>query len=416
MANTKIWVYAHWTGIEVPECIGVLTAQQAKGRKAFSFEYDKNWISSKAQLVLDPDIAWFEGAQYPNGKENFGVFMDSMPDTWGKRLMEKKAAQHARERGMKSVILYDIDYLLGVYDESRMGALRLKLDPEGAFLDDNNHHPTPHWSGLRELQHAAAMVESDEDGKDIAKWINVLVAPGSSLGGARPKANILDDSGHPWIAKFPSQNDKVDKAAWEYLAYLLAQKAQIEMAESKIEIVGDNKHHTFFTKRFDRSKGERIHFASAMTMTGKSEAIIKDHAASYLDLAEFIQYSGLKVQADLHQLWRRIIFNILISNTDDHLRNHGFIIEKNGWRLSPAYDINPSIEKEGLALNIDTQNNALDIGLAISVGEYFQLSEKQMDLIISQVQAAVLDWKMIAMDIGISREEQQYMSHAFANQ
>ena len=414
MANKRdIWVYAHWMGMQVPECIGVLTVQQAKGRKAFSFEYDHGWISSKAQLVLDPDIAWFKGAQYPNGKENFGVFMDSMPDTWGKRLMEKKAAQLARDEGKPVPTLYDIDYLLGVYDESRMGALRFKLDPDGAFLDDNNHHPTPHWSSLRELQYAAAMVEADDQGKDAGKWIALLVAPGSSLGGARPKANILDDNGHPWIAKFPSQNDKVDKAAWEYLVYQLALDAGIEMAASKIETVGDNKHHTFFTKRFDRLNGERIHFASAMTMTGNSEDIIKDQPASYLDLAEFIQYSGSGVQADLHQLWRRIIFNIAVSNTDDHLRNHGFIIENNGWRLSPAYDINPSVEKDGLALNIDTHNNALDAGLAKSVGEYFQLDEPQMDIIISEVKAAVKNWEKLAADIGIARSEHQYMARAF---
>ncbi|MEO6718708.1 MAG: HipA domain-containing protein [Ferruginibacter sp.] len=262
--------------------------------------------------------------------------------------------------------------------------MRFKLDPDGPFLDDNKSHPIPNWSGLRELQHAAAMVEADKEGKDAGKWISILIAPGSSLGGARPKANILDDNEHPWIAKFPSQNDTVDKAAWEYLAYQLALNAGIEMAPSKMEKIGSNKHHTFFTKRFDRLNGERIHFASAMTMTGNGEDIIKDQPASYLDLAEFIQYSGSNVQLDLHQLWRRIIFNIAISNTDDHLRNHGFIIENNGWRLSPAYDINPSVEKDGLAMNIDTHNNALDLKLAKSVGQYFQLNEPQMDQIISE--------------------------------
>ncbi|MEO6549717.1 MAG: HipA domain-containing protein [Ferruginibacter sp.] len=414
MANkTDIWVYAHWQGMKSPECIGVLTAQQAKGRKAFSFEYDRTWISSKAQLVLDPDIAWFKGAQYPNGKENFGVFMDSMPDTWGKRLMEKKAAQLAREAEKPMPTLYDINYLLGVYDESRMGALRFKLNPDGPFLDDNKEHPTPHWSNLRELQHAAHMIESDDPGKDLAKWIAILVAPGSSLGGARPKANILDDDGHPWIAKFPSQDDTVDKAAWEYLVYRLAIDAGITMATSKIERVGGNKHHTFFTKRFDRLNGERIHFASAMTMTGNSEDIIKEQPASYLDLAEFIQYSGSRPKNDLHQLWRRIIFNIAVSNTDDHLRNHGFLIENNGWQLSPAYDVNCSVEKDGLALNIDTYNNGLDLQLVKSVGEYFQLDEPQMDLIISEVKAVIENWEKLAADIGIPRGEQQYMSRAF---
>lgn len=411
--KTLIWVYAHWVGMEKPECIGVLTAQQAKGRKAFSFEYNHNWINSKAQLVLDPDIAWFKGTQYPNRKENFGMFMDSMPDTWGKRLMGKKSAQLARAADKPTPVLYDIDYLLGVYDECRMGALRFKLYADGPFLDDSKNTPIPHWAGLRALQHAAAMAEIDDGGKDTAKWIAVLLAPGSSLGGARPKANILDDEGHAWIAKFPSQNDRIDKGAWEYLVYRLALNAGITMAESKIERVGNSKHHTFFTKRFDRLLGERIHFASAMTMTGNSENLIKDEPASYLDLAEFIQYSGSSVQADLHQLWLRIIFNIAVSNTDDHLRNHGFIIQNNGWRLSPAYDINSSIEKEGLALNIDAQNNALDYSLAKSVGDYFQLNESKMDIIISTVKTVVTNWQKLATEIGITRAEQEYMARAF---
>jgi serine/threonine-protein kinase HipA len=411
--KTNIWVYAHWAGMPGPKCIGILSAQQAKGKKAFSFEYDKEWIASKEQLLLDPDISWYSGAQYPNNKENFGVFMDSMPDTWGRKLMMRRAAQEAREQGKNAPTLYDIDFLLGVYDESRMGALRFKLDPEGPFLDNNKAYPTPHWSNVRELQHGAAVIESDEDSKDAKKWLAVLIAPGSSLGGARPKANILDDSNHPWIAKFPAKADTIDKAAWEYLAYKLALEAGINMAESRIEKVS-GKHHTFFTKRFDRLNGERVHFASAMTMTGNNEDTIKDNPASYLDLAEFIQYSGSENQADLHQLWKRIVFNIAIFNTDDHLRNHGFILKEDGWRLSPAYDINPSIDKDGLALNIDTSDNALSFQLAKSVGTYFQLNDQQMEEIINQVIAVRQNWRKLADQIGISRAEQQLMEAAFS--
>jgi serine/threonine-protein kinase HipA len=410
--KTDIWVYAHWVGMPDPQCIGVLSAQQAKGKKAFSFEYDKEWISTKAQLVLDSDISWFTGTQYPNKKENFGAFMDSMPDTWGRTLMKRRAAQKARDAGKPAPNLYDIDFLLGVYDKSRMGALRFKLDPDGLFLDDNIESPTPHWANAKELQHAAAIIESDVDNDEAGKWIAMLIAPGSSLGGARPKANILDDHGHPWIAKFPSGNDTINKAAWEYLSYRLALDAGIEMAESRIEKIA-GKHHTFFTKRFDRLDGERVHFASAMTMTGNNEETIKDNSASYLDIAEFIQYSGANIQADLHQLWKRIVFNIAISNTDDHLRNHGLIVVDNGWHLSPAYDINPSIDKEGLALNIDTNNNALDLGLAKSVGGYFQLNDLQMDKIIDEVLKSVSKWKDLAVELGITRIEQVRMSKAF---
>jgi serine/threonine-protein kinase HipA len=398
--------------MEEPRCIGVLSAQQAKGRKAFGFEYDKGWVGTAAQMVLDPDIAWFPGIQYPRGRENFGVFMDSMPDTWGRTLMKRRAAQQARDTGRPAPALYDIDFLLGVYDESRMGALRFKLDPGGPFLDDDKTSPTPHWSSARELQHAAAVLEAGAGDDEIKKWLAILVAPGSSLGGARPKANILDDQGHPWIAKFPSATDTVDKAAWEYVAYQLALKAGIAMSESRLEKI-TGRHHTFFTKRFDRLKGERVHFASAMTMTGNDEDTVRDSPASYLDLAEFIQYSGSGNTADLHQLWRRIVFNIAVSNTDDHLRNHGFVVIGNGWRLSPAYDINPSVDKDGLALNIDTGDNALDFGLAKSVGEYFQLDGKRMDAAIAEVKTAVGQWQAVADNIGIPRAEQQRMRGAF---
>ena len=338
--------------------------------------------------------------------------MDSMPDTWGRKLMIKRAAQEAREQGKTAATLYDIDFLLGVYDESRMGALRFKTKPAGPFLDNTKVYPAPHWANIKELQQAAAIIESGENGKNVKKWLAILIAPGSSLGGARPKANILDNNHHPWIAKFPAKADTIDKAAWEYLAYNLALMAGIDMAESKIEKVSGN-YHTFFTKRFDRLKGERVHFASAMTMTGNNEDTIKNNPASYLDLAEFIQYSGSNNKADLHQLWKRIIFNIAISNTDDHLRNHGFVLKENGWRLSPAYDINLSIDKEGLALNIDTTDNALSFELAKSVGIFFQLSNHQMNEIINEVTTAKKKWKKIADKIGISKQEQELMSTAF---
>ncbi len=410
--KTDIHVYAHWLGIPEPKCIGVLSAQQAKSKKAFSFKYDTDWLRTKEQQLLDPDIAWFSGSQYPNGKENFGMFMDSMPDTWGRTLMKRRAAQIAKETSKPAPVLYDIDFLLGVYDETRMGALRFKLEKDGPFLDNNQGMPTPPWANIRELQYGAEVLENNEDSEEVKKWLAILMAPGSSLGGARPKANIIDDKGHLWIAKFPSKGDMIDKGAWEYLGYKLALKCGIEMSESRIEKVA-GKFHTFFTKRFDRSKDERIHFASAMTMTGQNEDTIKENPASYLDMAEFIQYNGAQNKQDLQQLWRRIVFNIAISNTDDHLRNHGFILGKNGWVLSPAFDINPSIDKNGLALNIDTHNNALDIDLAKSVGEYFQLSEIEMNSIHSEVKSVVRGWKKLASKIGISRTEQEVMSAAF---
>ncbi|RYE18554.1 MAG: type II toxin-antitoxin system HipA family toxin, partial [Sphingobacteriaceae bacterium] len=260
-AKTDIWVFAHWLGMIEPKCIGILSAQQAKGRKSFGFEYNKDWISSGEQYLLDPDLGWYSGGQFPNGKENFGVFTDSMPDTWGRKLMQRRSAQKARENGKPMPSLYEIDFLLGVHDFTRMGALRFKLDPNGPFLDNNESFPTPPWTHIRELQHSAAVFEEDA-GDDHKKWLDILIAPGSSLGGARPKANILDEDGYLWIAKFPSKNDTTDKASWEYLAHKLAIKCGVTMSECKLEPVY-GKYQTFFTKRFDRQKSERIHFASA---------------------------------------------------------------------------------------------------------------------------------------------------------
>ncbi len=414
MATGKqdIYIYAHWKGLEEPQLMGVLSALYAKGKKAFSFEYDKNWLKSKNQLLLDPDIQFYSGPQYPNKKENFGVFLDSMPDTWGKTLMKRREAQRAKEANETPKTLYEIDFLLGVYDKTRMGALRFKLNPEESFLDDNELNPTPPWSSIRALQEAAKNFENEDGNDDLRKWSAVLVAPGSSLGGARPKANILDENKELWIAKFPSKNDTIDKAAWEYLAYQLARKAGINMAPSKIEKISGS-FNTFFTKRFDRETGYRLHFVSAMTMTGHNEDTIRDHLASYLELAEFIQNHGAMVNDNLEQLWRRIVFNIAISNTDDHLRNHGFILTNQGWVLSPAYDLNPSIDKDGLALNIDMDNNALDYELVKSVGEYFRLDNKQMDEIINEVLSVVSTWQAVAKKIGISNKEQNLMSKAF---
>jgi len=414
MAKNKldIYVYAHWKGMKEPQLMGVLSALYAKGKKAFSFEYDKKWLKSKGQTLLDPDIQFYGGPQYSNSKENFGVFLDSMPDTWGRTLMKRRETQEASTKNEKAKTLYEIDYLLGVYDESRMGALRFKTEIDGEFLDNSNRSPTPPWSSIGELQEAAKNFENDNQDEISKKWLAVLMAPGSSLGGARPKANVLDKDKSIWIAKFPAKNDTIDKAAWEFLAYQLAIKAGIQISECRIQKITGN-YNTFFTKRFDRENGERIHFASAMTMTGNTEETIRDNPASYLELALFIQNYGCEVDKNLEQLWRRIVFNIAISNTDDHLRNHGFIITNKGWILSPAYDLNPSIDKDGLALNIDTDSNELDYKVAKSVGDYFRLNEKEMNTIINEILAVVNTWKEIAKEIGITNKEQQLMSKAF---
>ncbi|SFW91238.1 type II toxin-antitoxin system HipA family toxin [Chitinophaga sancti] len=413
MAKTDIWVYAHWKGMAQPKLIGSLSADLGKTGQQFSFKYHKDWLESAEQLLLDPEIGWYTGTQYPIEKENFGVFVDSMPDTWGRRLMQRKAAQSVREKNEHRPRLTDLDYLLQVSDFTRMGALRFKLHPDGPFLNNDNEKPIPPWAHIRELQQSAEKFETDEEVSN--EWLELLIAPGSSLGGARPKANIIDEKGQLWIAKFPAKNDTIDKAAWEYLTYRLAVKSGIKMSDCKVEqIYGPYK--TFLTKRFDREGADRIHFTSAMTMLGYTEQLLRDKTSSYLEIAEFIQYQGAAPMEDLHQLWRRIVFNMSVSNTDDHLRNHGFILTDAGWRLSPAYDLNPSIDKNGLALNVDLDDNTLNYKLAFQVGDYFQLGQTEMTRILTEVTSVVSNWEQDAKGIGIPRSQIQQMVPAFSTE
>lgn len=409
--KTDIWVYAHWVGMYVPKLIGVLSANIGTNSNLFSFAYDEQWISSQEQILLDPDLKWFSGPQYPENKDNFGMFLDSMPDVWGQTLMQRRENQRAKEKDIRPRILNDIDFLLGVYDECRMGALRFKLDPKGPFIDQSSESTVPPSTSLKELQEAVKAIEGESIDKNISKWIKMLLAPGASLGGARPKANfyLKDDM---WIAKFPSKNDIIDKAAWEYLVYRLARDLEIQMSYSSISPITGG-FNTFMTIRFDRVKKERIHFASAMTMTGNSLENLKKNRASYLDIAEFIKFSGANVKEDLKELWTRIVFSISISNTDDHLRNHGFLLTDKGWILSPAFDINPSIENDGLALNIDNENNALDFDLAKDVGKYFMLNKTEMSIILRKVKGVVRKWRGQAYEIGISGRDQELMEPAF---
>ncbi len=281
------------------------------------------------------------------------------------------------------------------------------------FLNDNAATASPPWTSLRELEQASLKFEEDNiDAPEYLKWIDMLVAPGSSLGGARPKASVKDVKNNLWIAKFPSRNDDKDIAAWEMVTNELAIKAGINIAEGKL-LQFKNKYHTFLTKRFDRTKkDERIHFASAMTLLGHKDG---EGAAdvSYLELAEFISRHGATVKSDLEELWRRIVFSICVKNTDDHLRNHGFLLTGKGWVLSPAYDINPNEYGKGLSLNISDTDNSLDLDVALEVANFFRLSTDKAGQIIKKVSNAVKNWKTIAAKYKLSNAEQERMTGAF---
>ncbi|GAA3623300.1 type II toxin-antitoxin system HipA family toxin [Flavivirga jejuensis] len=412
----SISVYADWLSMEKPLLMGILHSDRLKGKEIFSFEYDGDWLQNGPAQLLDPSLQLYSGLHYLNEEQdNFGIFLDSSPDRWGRILMRRREAALARTNEREEHKLFETDYLLGVYDGHRMGALRFKLDEEGPFLNDNKNMASPPWTSLRELEQISLRLEDDDVTEDpqYLKWLSMLIAPGASLGGARPKASIIDNDGSLWIAKFPSLNDQGDIGGWEIVTYELAIMAGVNMAESKAQKLSSD-YYTFLTKRFDRSNdGQRVHFASAMTMLGYTDGQDHTDGASYLELVEFIQSNGANVVQDLEQLWRRIIFSICVTNTDDHLRNHGFLLTNDGWILSPAYDINPIETGTGLKLNISDEDNSLDLNLALEVSEFFRLTEKRATEIIEEVLNAVGNWKEIAIKYGMSRVEQELKSLAF---
>ena len=412
----SISVYSHWLGMDVPLLMGILHSDRLKGKEIFSFKYVENWLQKGPSQLLDPSLQLFSGLHYMNEEqENFGLFLDSSPDRWGRVLMRRREAALSRTEDREEQKLFETDYLLGVYDGHRMGALRFKLEEDGPFLNNNRDMASPPWASLRELEQISLRLEQDNVSEDpeYLKWLSMLIAPGASLGGARPKASIVDNDGGLWIAKFPSRNDQGDIGGWEIVTYELAIAAGINMAESKAQKFSSD-YYTFLTKRFDRTEdGGRKHFASAMTMLGYIDGQDHSDGASYLELVEFIQKYGANVDQDLEQLWRRIVFSICVTNTDDHLRNHGFILTNQGWSLSPAYDINPVETGTGLKLNISDEDNSLDLDLALEVSEFFRLSEERATEIMEEVMVAVSSWNEVAIKYGISRGERELKSIAF---
>lgn len=416
MSSKTIYVYADWERIGSPTLMGQLNCEVVRGKEVFSFNYDGDWLSNSEFRLLDPDLKQFSGAQYLyDDKPNFGIYLDSSPDRWGRMLIKRREAILARTEGRAARPLYETDFLLGVYDGNRMGALRFKLDPDGDFVDSNREFAAPPWTSIRELEHASLQLEADNspDSAEYAKWLRMLIAPGSSLGGARPKANVIDKNGDLWIAKFPSRHDTKDMGGWEAVVNELAAMCDISVAQSKAQKY-NSRHHTFLSKRFDRGEaGGRIHFASAMTMLAKSDGEDASTGASYLDLVEFIITQGADVNNNLEELWRRVVFNIAVSNCDDHLRNHGFILTDNGWILSPAYDINPDEYGTGLKLNISEEDNSLDFDIALSVAFHFRVSNDRGVAIIEKVKTEVAKWQAVATKYGIPRAEQEQMLSAF---
>ncbi|ETK20336.1 HipA domain-containing protein [Pseudomonas sp. FH4] len=417
---TRIAVYADWAQLGTARRLGFLHARRGGAGELFEFEYEQAALADPllALAPIDPRIGLFDGPQYPaQGRDTFGVFSDSSPDRWGRMLMNRRLDRDKRAARVPShTRLFESDYLLGVHDAFRVGALRFKRDDLGPFLDEREGLAAPPLVQLRQLEAASRALENDHDNTAIegVEWLRMLIAPGGSLGGARPKASVVDPDGHLWIAKFPSLRDEHNVGAWEYIIGSLAEGCGLRVAAMEAERYA-SEHHCFRVKRFDRTaQGQRIHFASAMTLTGHTDGEDGSTGVSYLELARVLINQGASTQADLRELWCRIVFNLLVSNTDDHLRNHGFLLEPGrGWHLSPAYDMNPDHYGQGLKLNISEHDNALELELARSVAGYFRVPLNEADRLIEAFKGVVRQWPTLANAMGISRQEQERMSRAF---
>ncbi len=394
------------------ELIGTIYLSQIRGKEFCSFEYDHNWLQNQ-NMVLDPDLQLYSGRQFiTDEKIIFGVFADSCPDRWGRRLMNRREELRARERQEKPKKLLESDYLLGVYDESRMGALRFKTDLDGDFLSNDEEFATPPWTSLRELEQASLAFEADSNPLDT-KWLKQLLAPGSSLGGARPKASVLAPDGSLWIAKFPSKHDDFNSGAWEIVVHDLAMLCKLNVPEAKAENFS-KLGTTFLVKRFDRIDDQRIHFSSAMTMLGKTDGASAADGSSYLEIASFLKANGGTPKKDLIELWKRIVFSMAVSNTDDHFRNHGFLLTNNGWELSPLYDVNPDIYGEYLSLNVNKNESSIDFDLALRSARYYGVNESEASAFISTIKNTVKNnWESLAKKYRISRNEIIRMAPAF---
>lgn len=393
-----------------PPC---LVGRLAHDRGQIRFHYDRAWLADGRAFAVDPDLSLDEAPFFPKPElGNFGIFLDSSPDRWGQTLMKRREALQAKDESRPPRTLYAWDFLIGVQDFTRQGALRFRLDGTDEFLG-NERMAAPPVTTLRELEAVAFELSNRRiDNLDaLRKWLAVLVAPGASLGGARPKANFTEADGSLWIGKFPARDDDRDVGAWEYMVHTLAQRAQVDVPAAKLVRL-NNDFHTFCVQRFDRVDGTRRFYASAMTLLRKEQS----EGTSYLELAQFIRAQGDAEHADtdLEQLFRRVAFNVAVGNRDDHLRNHGFVLGKTGWRLAPAFDVNPNIDKAEHVLNIDDGDNRPSLVTVLASAEFYGLKPERAREVVEEVATAVDGWQDAASKAGIARADVALTEGAFS--
>jgi len=400
-------VYVDLDGL--PHLVGRLWARVRKNKESASFEYDEAWLQNPAKFSLEPALKLGPGPFHTAADmPMFGAIGDSAPDRWGRALMRRMERRRAEREGGAPRTLQEIDFLLLVDDEARQGALRFAEREGGPFLREEGVKRIPPLVELPKLLSAAEHVMEE---KDTEEDLLLLFAPGSSLGGARPKASVIEKGGHLAIAKFPRKDDEINTVLWEAVALTLAKKAGIAVPAARIEVI--SKKPVLLLRRFDRDGARRIPFLSAMSMLGSKD----NESRSYLEFVDALRQHGASPKADMEALWRRLVFNILISNTDDHLRNHGFLYEgQAGWRLSPAYDLNPvptDIKPRILATAINEDDNTASLALAMEVAGYFELDAGKAREIAAQVGKATSKWRDEAARHGLKKSEIDRMASAF---
>jgi serine/threonine-protein kinase HipA len=396
----------------VTHLVGRMWARARKGQQSASFEYERSWLEHTERFALEPALSLNPGSYHTGpGSALFGAIGDSAPDRWGRMLMLRAERRKARTEGKTAQTLLEVDYLLSVDDEARLGALRFAEREGGPFLAAERPSRIPPLVHLGKLlrasEHIASETDDDED-------LRLLLAPGSSLGGARPKTSVRDRDGTLLIAKFPNKGDEVDVERWEAVALGLANRAGIPVPKWQLkEIAGRS---VLLLGRFDRATGRRIPFLSAMSMLGARD----NEQRSYLEIVDALRQYGAEPNADIRELWRRLVFNVLISNTDDHLRNHGFLYEGgHGWRLSPAYDLNPvpsEVRERSLSVAITDDDSTASLDLAMYVADYFELSLPEARRIAGEVGGVVSQWRQEALSVGINRAEIDLMASAFEHE
>lgn len=414
----RLYVFADFDWLKEPRLIGELSYESLRGSDSHGFCYNDEWLKDYGGLFLSDDLNNYPGQQYTTpGKDIFGCFSDALPDRWGRTLINRREQILAKEENRPVRRLSSFDYLIGIEDFSRMGAFRFKESMNGDYINASEVLRIPPLTDIRELIAASSEIEKSEDENRLPemRWIAQLVQPGSSLGGARPKASVIDENRILYIAKFPSRKDDYNVGLWEHFSHLLAKKAGVNAAETRV-ISTSYKYHTLLSRRFDRREdGKRIHFASAMTLLGLNDGDNANTGNGYLDMVDFILQNCTNVEDNLKELYRRVAFNICIGNTDDHFRNHGFLLTAKGWTLSPAYDMNPTLN-EYQSLLINSHSNKSDLNELLNACEEYMLQKQSAQQIISEVLNAVKEWQSLATRLGIAKSEQERFAAVFERQ